>query len=64
MTTKELLDIYYKGFAKKANWDVVIADDFQFIGGDMTKTQPMVGKEAYVQVIKRFSQLFQSMKVK
>lgn len=64
MTTKELLDIYYKGFAEKANWEDVIADDFQFIGGDMTKTEPIVGKEAYIQVIKRFSQLFQSMKVK
>ena len=64
MTTKELLDIYYKGFAEKTNWGHVIADDFQFIGGDMTKNQPIVGKEAYIQVIKRFSQLFQSMKVK
>ena len=64
MTTKELLDVYYKGFAEKANWESVIADDFQFIGGDMTKTKPIVGKEAYVQVIRRFSQLFQSMKVK
>ena len=64
MTTKELLDIYYKGFAEKANWEDVIAGDFQFIGGDMTKKEPIVGKEAYVQVIKRFSQLFQSMKVK
>lgn len=64
MTTKELLDIYYKGFAEKANWEGAIADDFQFIGGDMTKTEPIVGKEAYIQVIKRFSQLFQSMKVK
>ena len=30
----------------------------------MTKRDPIVGKEAYVQVIKRFSQLFQSMKAK
>ena len=64
MTAKELLNIYYKGFAEKTNWESVIADDFQFIGGDMTKPDPIVGKEAYVQVIKRFSQLFQSMRVK
>lgn len=63
MTTKELLDIYYKGFAEKANWEGVIADDFRFIGGDMTKTEQIVGKEAYVRVIKRFSQLFQSMRI-
>ena len=64
MTTKELLEIYYKGFAEKAGWEDVIAADFQFIGGDMTKTEPIIGKEAYDQVIKRFSQSFQSMKVK
>jgi ketosteroid isomerase-like protein len=64
MTINELLDTYYKGFAQKANWEGVIADNFQFIGGDMTKPEPIVGKEAYIQVIKRFSQLFQSMKVK
>lgn len=31
MKTKELLDIYYKGFAEKANWESVIADDFQLL---------------------------------
>ncbi len=30
----------------------------------MTKPEPIVGKEAYIQVIKRFSQLFQAMRVK
>jgi ketosteroid isomerase-like protein len=64
MTTKELLETYYKGFAQKHGWETVISDDFKFVGGDMTKTEPIVGKEAYIQVIKRFSQLFQSMKVK
>lgn len=63
-STQQLLDIYYKGFAEKANWESVIADDFQFIGGDMTETEPTVGKEAYIQIIKQFSQIFQSMKVK
>ncbi len=63
-STQQLLDTYYKGFAEKANWESVIADDFQFIGGDMTETEPTVGKEAYIQVIKQFSQIFQSMKVK
>ncbi len=64
MTTKELLEIYYKGFAQKKSWDSVIADDFQFVGGDMTKTTPTVGKAAYIEVIKRFSQLFTAMRVK
>src|SRR4029078_4859037 len=61
---KELLEIYYKGFAEKANWENVIADDFQYVGGDMTKTEPLVGKQAYIEVIKRFSQMFTSMQVK
>jgi ketosteroid isomerase-like protein len=62
--TKQLLDYYYKGFAEKANWEDTIADDFQYVGGDMTNTQPVVGKQAYVEIIKRFSQRFQSMRVK
>lgn len=64
MTTKELLDKYYKGFAKKSGWEDVIADDFKFVGGDMTKTTPAVGKSAYIEVINRFSKLFKSMSVK
>ena len=41
-STKELLKMYYKGFAEKANWDSVLADDFQYIGGDMTKAEPVI----------------------
>ena len=64
MTTKELLEIYYDGFAQKIGWDSVISDDFKFIGGDMTKTTPIVGKQAYIEIIKRFSQLFTNMRMK
>ena len=64
MTTKELLDIYYNGFTKKRGWEDVIADDFKFVGGDMTKTTPLIGKSAYIEVIKRFSKLFKNMRVK
>ena len=63
-TMKELLEMYYKGFAEKANWQSVIADDFQYVGGDMTKTEPLIGKQAYIEVIKRFSQVFTAMRVK
>ena len=63
-TTKQLLETYYRGFAEKANWEHTIADDFQYIGGDMTNTKPVVGKQAYVDIIKRFSQRFESMRVK
>jgi len=61
---QELLEIYYKGFAEKANWESVIADDFHYVGGDMTKTEPLIGKQAYIDVIKRFSQVFTAMRIK
>lgn len=64
MTTKELLDTYYKGFAQKQGWETVISDDFKFIGGDMTKPEPIAGKQAYIEIINRFSRLFQNMRVK
>jgi len=64
MTTKALLEIYYKGFAKKQGWESVIADDFKFIGGDMTNPEPIVGKQAYIQIIDRFSKLFTDMRPK
>ena len=65
MTTKELLETYYKSFAQKQQgWEAVLSDDFKFVGGDMTKTTPIVGRTAYVEVIKRFSQVFKTMRVK
>ena len=64
MTTKELFETYYKGFAQKKDWESVISDDFKFTGGDMTNTTPVIGKVAYIEVIKRFSQLFTAMRVK
>jgi ketosteroid isomerase-like protein len=62
--TKQLLESYYNGFAAKSNWENTIADDFQYVGGDMMNTKPVVGKQAYVEIIKRFSQRFESMRVK
>ncbi len=64
MTTKELLEEYYKGFAKKKGWEFVIADDFKFVGGDMAKSTPIVGKTSYIEIINRFSKLFRNMRVK
>jgi ketosteroid isomerase-like protein len=63
-STKELLEIYYMGFAEKSGWESVIADDFHYIGGDMTKPEPLIGKQAYIEVIRRFSQVFTAMRVK
>ncbi|TAN21712.1 MAG: nuclear transport factor 2 family protein [Chitinophagaceae bacterium] len=64
METKELLEAYYNGLNQKHGWDSVIADDFQFIGGDMTKPEPVVGKQAYIEILNRFSRLFKTMRIK
>jgi ketosteroid isomerase-like protein len=61
---KQLLEIYYKGFAAKSDWEGTIADDFRFTGGDMTNPAPVLGKHAYIQVIQRFSRVFSAMRVK
>jgi len=63
-TTKELLDTYYEGFAKKENWESVISDDFEFVADSMEKDDVNKGREAYVNIIARFSKLFQDMRVK
>lgn len=62
-STRQLFETYYKGFAAKANWESTIAEDFRFVGGDMTKPEPLIGKQAYIEVIKRFSQTFTAMRV-
>jgi ketosteroid isomerase-like protein len=61
--TKQLLETYYKGFAEKSNWEHTLADNFQYASGDMTNTNPVVGKQAYIAIIKRFSQRFEAMRV-
>ena len=62
--TKQLLDTYYKGFAEKASWETPLQMTFQYIGGDMTNTKPVIGKQGYIDINKRFSQRFESMRVK
>ncbi len=62
--TKELLEAYYKGFAVKDGWDSVLSEDFKFVGGDMLNTKPVIGKQAYIEIINRFSRLFENMRVK
>jgi len=62
--TKQLLEIYYRGLARKQGWEAVISEDFKFVGGDMTKNTPIVGKANYIAIIDRFSRLFATMRVK
>ncbi len=64
MTSQQLLEHYYRGFAQKTGWEDAISEQFKFTGGDMTNQVPNVGKEAYIQIIARFSQLFKDMRVK
>lgn len=63
-STRKLLETYYEGFAKKEGWESVIAEDFEYIGGDMMETTPTIGKDAYIKVINRFSKVYQTMRVK
>lgn len=63
-TTRELLERYYAGFARKEGWESTIAENFRFTGGDMTHHQPVIGKDAYIGVIQRFSRVFTSMRIK
>jgi ketosteroid isomerase-like protein len=63
-TTKELLDIYYQGFTKKEGWESVISDDFEFKADNMEKADVNKGKETYINIIARFSRLYQNLRVK
>lgn len=64
MTTQELLEGYYKGLAQKNGWESYLSDDFKFTGGDMTKPEPLRGRQAYIEVLDRFSKVFRDMRVK
>ncbi len=63
MNTKTLLENYYGGLHQKHGWEAALAADFRFVGGDMTKPEPVVGRDAYVAVIVRFSRLFTAVRV-
>jgi len=60
----QLLETYYERFAAKSDWEGTIADDFRFTGGDMANPAPIFGKQAYIQVIQRFSRAFSAMRIK
>ncbi len=62
--TKALLETYYSGFAQKKGWESVISDTFRFTADSMEKTNISIGKESYMNIIARFSQLYQKMHVK
>ncbi|MDO5106253.1 nuclear transport factor 2 family protein [Capnocytophaga sp.] len=57
---KELLEIYYKGFAQKSGWEQTLADDFEFV---MNDGEPLIGKQAYIAMCEKFSQTYRTMRV-
>ena len=63
VTTRQLLETYYKGFAVKQGWEQTIADDFIFsLGG---RRGPVIkGKEMYIGLIKGFYRSYEAVKVK
>jgi pyruvate formate-lyase activating enzyme-like uncharacterized protein len=61
---KQLLEKYYKGFAQKKGWEITISDDFKFTVDNMKKVDINIGKSKYIEIINRFSQLYQIMRVK
>ncbi len=63
MTTQQLLDTYYQGLARKSGWESVLAEDFRFIGGDMTKPTPVEGRGTYNRVIQGLSRLYSGLQV-
>lgn len=64
MSTISLLRQYYSNMRSPAVWQDLLADDFRFIGGDMTKPEPVIGKQAYLGIVGRLSALFSSVELK
>jgi len=62
VTIKALLDTYYEALAKRADWDGTIAEDFAFTGGSPDSGSR--GKAAYNEAIRRFSRVFDTVRVK
>ncbi|MCB0541035.1 MAG: nuclear transport factor 2 family protein [Bacteroidetes bacterium] len=58
------METYYKGFGKKEGWESVISDDFEFRADNMEKEDINKGKETYVNIIARFSRLYQDVRIK
>ncbi|PWT78055.1 MAG: hypothetical protein C5B59_02520 [Bacteroidetes bacterium] len=64
MEIQQLLQTYYSGLARKKGWESVLAEDFEFIGGNMLKSEPIIGKQSYIGVIDRFGKVFTDVRAK
>ena len=58
-TTKELLEVYYRGVSKKGGWGHLLSEDFLLAG---TVTQETRGRDLYVN--NNFFKLVEGLKVK
>lgn len=63
MNTASLLERYYARLKDPEGCAELLAEDFTFVGGDMTKTEPVVGREAYVAILKRLAPRFDGVRV-
>lgn len=63
MSTESLLGQYYANLKNPESLSGLLADDFRFVGGDMTKPDALVGRDAYVAVLRRLSTRFTQAKV-
>jgi ketosteroid isomerase-like protein len=61
MTTKEIIQKYYDGIARKDGWQNVISDDVTFGGTGVKSTQ---GKDAYIEATSNFLRAVKTSKVK
>ena len=60
MTTKEVVQLYFKKLSEKSDWQSLIADDIKF-ESPMPTT---FGKDAYVVAASRFFQMVETFEVK
>jgi hypothetical protein len=63
MNTASLLERYYSRLKDPEACADLLAEDFTFVGGDMTKLEPVVGKEPYVAILKRLSPRFADVRI-
>ena len=60
MTTKEVVQLYFKKLKEKSDWQSLIADDIKFESPSPTT----FGKDAYIVAASRFFQMVETLEVK
>jgi hypothetical protein len=60
MSTKQLIELYFKKVKEKSDWQSLIADHIRF----ESPSPPAFGKEAYITAASRFFQMVETLEVK